>query len=327
MELLFSNTEDVKKVVGWLYSSVNFEALRPELEIATEDVCNIISRAVYDKVYSTVSTDTEEGSQSGGEPAEGSTENVYVSLADYIRQPVALLSVLSYIKNSDISHESDGRKVKIDKESEKIPWQWQIDQDNQSMLDKANRAIDRIIEYLDNHITDIKEWANSDQRKDMKKLFVPSAAVFDEIIPIDRSRQFFIRVLPFIRKADASLRLLVPDYAALKAAMLTGVLTDPQKDIIDICREIVVYRTMAKAVRHLSAKILPHSIVQLFESERNTQKASQPATAELIRSLEINYNEDGRRAEKQLFTLLQKQAGVTTYSEPTDYTAEKFFSV
>lgn len=315
MGLLFSNTEELKESVGWLYSSVDFEALKPDLELAKEDICKIISSNVYkiaDNVYN--------NSYSGLENDKAEI------LLRKIQLPMAMMAVFNYMQNADISHEQDGRKVKIDKNSESIPWQWQIEADNAAMLKKISRAIDSIIAYLDENAGAFPEWGESDQRRDMKKLFVPDASAFDEIIPINQSRQFFIRILPFVRQEDKQLRLLVPDYTGIKDAMSSGSLTDTQADIVDICREIVVFGSMVKAVRRFSTKILPDAVVQLFESERNTQKASKPAGTDVIKAVAASYQEDYMQAKTRLFTLLKKQAGVDSYDAPTDYSNEKFFT-
>ena len=110
MELLFKSIADVKAHVGWLYASTSFDTLKSDLELATEDVCAVISDAVYQRALRTF--DPDSGSESGSGSGSGSGEDVLstMELVNKIQLPVALLAVLSYMNNADLSHNSDGRK-------------------------------------------------------------------------------------------------------------------------------------------------------------------------------------------------------------------------
>ena len=72
--------------------------------------------------------------------------------------------------------------MKIDKESESLPWQWMLDRDDAGIRDKAGKAVDRLIAFLDKNVESIVEWKESDQRKDMRSLFVSNATEFDNVI-------------------------------------------------------------------------------------------------------------------------------------------------
>lgn len=321
MELLFKNTAEVKSMAGWLYASTSFDALRPDLEIATEDVCSIISQDVYDRAVNFYKNGQVPGSGSGsGDPEIDS------QLVQLIQMPVALLAILSFVENSDLSHESDGRKVKINKEEESLPWEWMIERDNAAILKKANRGIDRLIAFLDSK--SLAEWTNSDQRKDIKSLFVPDAATFDSLVPIDKSRVFYIRTLAFNRKEDKNIRgFLLETYDSLKILLKNGEkLTDEQQKMLDLCQEIVVYGTMAKAVRFFSVKVLPDSVVQRFDSSSQTQKSSQPAKDVVINSIVKFFSDEKASSEKALSSLLNKKSGVTPAPIIKDYSNDNFFS-
>lgn len=122
---------------------------------------------------------------------DGEQQEFDVELIRRFQLPIALNAYLSWSRNQDVSHEEDGRKVKIDKESESLPWQWMLDRDDAGIRDKAGKAVDRLIAFLDKNVESIVEWKESAQRKDMRSLFVSNAAEFDNVIPIDRSRYFF----------------------------------------------------------------------------------------------------------------------------------------
>ena len=188
MNILFRDIDEFRACVPWLYATAELSRFVLDIELATEELMEVLGEKVFERV----------------ERAYGMTSrsDMDEELVRCFQLPVALSAYLSYSANGDVSHEEDGRKVKIDKESESLPWQWMIDQDNAAIRVKVGKAVDRLIVFLDKHVEEITEWKESGQRKGMNELFVRSAAEFDEVVPIDRSRYFFLRVLPFVRAVD-----------------------------------------------------------------------------------------------------------------------------
>lgn len=317
MNLLFQTVDEIKKHVGFLYATANFYNLESDLILATEDLVAIVGEDIYKralKVYD-----------------EGYPEPLDKELISLFQYPIAMLAYLSYLRNADISHEDSGRKVKIDKDSESLPWEWQVIRDNEAIREKGNRGIDRLIAFLDKNMTEFPQWRESGQRKDIVWLFVKSAKEFDEIVPIDGSRVFYLRVLPFIRKEDKNMRCYLGNdrYEEIKTAMRSDSLTEGQREIIGLCREIIPLRVMATAVRRLAVQVLPDSVVMRFNSDRSTLKASAPVTSEMIASVEMSYLAEADRAIRllqQYLTKLNPEPDGYTRQE-TDYSREKFFSV
>lgn len=316
MKMLFKNIEEFRACVPWLYKTAELSRFDLDIELATEDLVEVIGENVYNRAV----TAYENGSQGLDD-----------ELIRRFQLPIALSAYMGYSANGDVSHEEDGRKVKIDKESESIPWQWMIDQDNAAIRRKMGKAVDRLIGFLDKHVDDIEEWKNSEQRKGMNELFVKSATEFDNIVPIDRSRAFFLRVLPYVRSVDRDMVKYVgrERFVALKKAMRDDVLSDEQKRIVELCREVVPHLVMAKAVRRLSVQVLPDSVVTRFESERQTKGASVPASADLISMMENIYSGDANSGIVELQEYIQDIAPMNSsyIRQETDYNQEKFFSV
>lgn len=69
------------------------------------------------------------------------------------------------------------------------------------------------------------------------------------MIPIDRSRYFFLRVLPFVRSVDRDMVKYIGKerYDAIKDSMRTGTPSGEQERVIELCREVVPHLVMAKA--------------------------------------------------------------------------------
>lgn len=318
MKRLFESIEEFRACVPWLYKAAELESFLLDIELATEELIEVLGEGIYERAVK---------AYEGGEEAELERE-----LVRRFQLPIALNAYLSWSRNRDVSHEADGRKVKVSKDSESLPWQWMLERDDAGIRDKAGKAVDRLIAFLDKHAGVFTEWKESDQRKDMKSLFVGSAAEFDNVVPIDRSRYFFLRVLPFTRAADREMVKYIGKerYAEVKEAMTAGRLTGEQERVVELCREVVPHLVMAKAVRRFSVQVLPDSVVTRFDSERQTQGASLPASLDMIGVMESVYAGDARRGIAELQDYIRE---ITPGSDPgyerekTDYEREKFFTV
>lgn len=186
--------DELKELTGFLYSYNNFENIRTDLELAQEDMAALIGdelMGVADEHYNS--------EDFGAEDFELLTE-----LVKKIQLPVAYFAIYSFSQNADISHEDSGRKVKIDADREKMPWEWMLDKDEKAILKKAHKTTDRLISFLEKNISeeDLAAWAESDARAAIKGQFIDSAEVFNSIYPIDNSRRFFLVISPFIREAE-----------------------------------------------------------------------------------------------------------------------------
>lgn len=317
MNLLFHNIEELRKHISFLYATAEFESLKSDLLLATEDLISVVGEEIYLRTLQAYESEFP-----------GKRDEEMISLFQY---PIAMLGYLSYVQNADVSHEDSGRKVKIDKDSESMPWEWQVVRDNEAIRNKGNRGIDRLIAFLDKNIDELPEWRDSEQRKDINLLFVKSAKEFNDIVPIDSSRVFYLRVLPYIRKEDRELQSFLGNvrYGEIKAAMRTDTVTEEQLEIIGLCREIIPLRVMATAVRRLAVQVLPESVVMRFDADRNTMKASTPVSSEMIAAIERSYLAEADRAVIRLQQFLTKLNPDATgfCRKETDYSREKFFTV
>ena len=221
MKMLFENIEEFRACVPWLYATAKLDSFVLDIELATEDLIEVLGEEIYERVLKAYTGEDE--------------QELNVELIRRFQLPIALTAYLSWSRNQDVSHEEDGRKVKIDKESECLPWQWMLDRDDAGIRDKAGKAVDRLIAFLDKNVESIVEWKESDQRKDMRSLFVSNATEFDNVIPIDRSRYFFLRVLPFVRSVDRDMVKYIGKerYEEIKEAMRAGVLTEGQERVVE----------------------------------------------------------------------------------------------
>lgn len=134
-----------------------------DIEDATDELIQVIGRAVYDKA---------ENAYLKGEG------NDQVRLVQLVQRPIALLATLHYFQRNDVSHEDSGRKVKLSSDgTDKIPWEWQLDRDDSIHLQAYYSAVERLIRWL-NESKDA-DWQKSDAYRHAAGLLIRSGREFD----------------------------------------------------------------------------------------------------------------------------------------------------
>lgn len=261
-------TDELKKLTGFLYASVNFDNIKTDVQLQEEAMIELIGYDVFNRARNYYQS----------EDFDPDGEELNDQLVQHMRLPIAYYAIHAYQAHTDVSHSGDGRKIKIDSDQEKLPWEWMLHRDDEATLNKAHKTTDRLIAFLEKNEDDIAEWKNSDAQKAARSLFINNAKQFDDIFPIDKSRRFFLHIIPFIREAERKhLRPVLADlFDTIKDAIKTGDFTD-YEDTLAYIRVPVAYFALSIAVQRLSVQILPNGIFQEYVSERLTQKAKQVA--------------------------------------------------
>jgi hypothetical protein len=156
-----------------------------------------------------------------------------------------------------------------------MAWQWMLDRDDEAQLKKAQRAIDRLIAFLDN--SNITEWLTGEKKLAAKDLFLPNPSAFQQVFPIDNSPRFYYMALPFIKsEQNKTLRpAMGEDYSALLTAFQTNTLTNDQYTLLALAQEALALRTVSVCVRRLSLQVLPEGIVQGYRTYLDSMKGSK----------------------------------------------------
>lgn len=272
--MLFKSTDELKELTGFLYAYSNFENLRTDIELAEEELQRLIGDDVFDIARNHYDNPPE---------VDNPLLNIFLKR---LQLPVAYFAIHSFSQNADISHEDSGRKVKIDAEREKLPWQWMLEKDERAILKKAHRTTDRLIAFLEKNVDepDLLAWKDSGERRAIRAQFIADAETFDSIYPIDQSRRFFLKISPFIREAERKyiLPVLTKDlFDSIKSS-----LSDPdnpaiQPDgLLQYIQVPLAFFSMAIAVDRLNLEILPEGVFQNIVSDRLTQNAKAQVSTE-----------------------------------------------
>lgn len=316
-KLLFSSIEEIRQYAPFIYANTPFEELKHDIILGAESLCNVVGTEIYNRAIANIDNPK--------------AEDIDKWLISYMRYPLALLTYISYAANADISHEGDGRRVKLDKERESMPWQWQIERDDAALRLKAEKGIERLIKFLDANLKFFPEWKGCEQRKDINSLFVSSALIMNTYVPIDASRAFYIRCLPFIRAEESDLGGIIGSNE--KENLLQHIsdksLSDTEASLVSAIRRYISCMVMAKAIRHFSVSILPESVTCRFESPSQTQKASAVPTVELLSRIENSYLSEAKSAfgTIQALVALPPAESDNDFGGSIGHNRDKFYSV
>lgn len=328
MELLFNKnnngSEELSAITSNYYESNQFDRIKVKVTLAQEKVALVISLAVMNKAIAHYKSDRYMASD------ETEAELLLTGLVQHIQMPVAYLATHEYYKANELTHDDTGRKMKIDATTERTPWQWQIDRDDELSIRTYYRSLDRLIAFLDANANSIDEWKNSDARAVANSLFVRSAGEFSRWFPIDDSGVFYYAVVPFIRKVERErINPALGELAqTLKDARLAGTETDTQKDIIESIQNCIPLFVMAEAVKRLSIQILPDGVVQNYFSDRMDRKASQAAALAHIKELSALFYADAEKAFDAVKRMVANEEtlppDISDFVAPND-SANKYF--
>lgn len=269
--MLIQNTEELRYLTGSWYANNDFDRVKEDIEDETEELAQIVGDDIID-LAKAIQLKTDPSADE-------------IELLKLIKRPIAIMATLRFYQTNLVSHDQSTRKIKVDKENESVPWEWMLDKDDEAHMNKAQRAIDRLIRFLDK--SDFTEWNGSQAKKDAKALFLNSTKVFQGYYPIDNSSRFYYMAIPLMREIqNMELRkALGDDYTALLEAFQNTPdnLTDNQKILLELARRAQALATIALAVRRLNAKVLPEGIVKSLKSSSQTVNASRPALTDEIK--------------------------------------------
>lgn len=287
MDLLFKPTgfsKDLKELLGFVDADMNFNSLHSDLRSATKEIIKIIGKPLYETVVTAYKTDPI--------PADKA------DLIYHTRYPIAMNAYRLAAPTSDLRHTNNGRLMRVD-DNEKSPFEWMIRKDDQNQERKYYRAIDELLNYLEEE--NVSGWKSSDAYKKLKTYFVNSTEDFDEYFPIN-SRLLMLKLMPGIRKAERDyVRRIVgkTKFDELKAAQqsTTGI-PEADEPLVELIKEACVYYSLAWAMRRLTVQLFPEGVLQQYVSNKmlnskkpQEQMESQAAFQEFTKDAENIFKE------------------------------------
>lgn len=262
-----NGAEEIRLCTGNYYVSNDFSKLTADITLATSEIKKLIGSELYAAI---------EAAYKSANPVEK-----YSDLVVFVQIPIALNATFNLYRSNDISHEDDGRKIKLDSTNERRPWQWQLDRDDAIQLDKYYRSLDALICELDSVDPDL--WKTSEQKLARKKLLLSTADKFDSVFPIDGSWRMYMLLLPFIKEAERELK---PQFGEDWEKYLDASdLEDEDSEVLERLLPAIATLAMGKAVRRLPLGVIPSGVIRRIESTSETRDTSTAASVEEVREM------------------------------------------
>lgn len=298
-----NGADELRVLTGSYWKSNDFEKISIKVELASEDVANLIGTAVMQRANSHYNSSNYLASDEGLTPEQKAENSLNDNLVKHIQLPVAFLATMWHYQSNDVSHEDTGRKVKIDESTEKLAWEWMYNRDDAMALQQYHRTLDRLIRFLNANQDSIEEWKDSAAQKNILSLFIRTVEHFNRIFPIDNSPGFFLRISPFMREVERKYIKTIfgqTKFDQLKSDYDDGSISEEDLELVDYACDAIALLTMSIAVKRLSVQILPEGVVQQYFAAAPGLKSSQPATIETINNVSASLNKDGNYALNEL---------------------------
>ena len=265
--MLIQTTDEMRQLTGNYYANNDFEKVMGEMDLATDELAKIVGQAVIERAERREIEDAE--------------------LLTKVQRPIALLAALRMYQKNDLSHEDDGRKVKMSTDdSEKIPWEWQLDRDDALQLESYYRATDALIRFLESK--SIPEWTESPNYKERQALIIRSGEDFDRYFPIEKSERTYLLLLPAIREAQ---RMTVSGAYGPKWQELLADTTIPESDVHYAACMAVALLALSITLRRTPLSLIPGGVVRGYLS-RNGMTNTQPASLQDVDKVASWMSED-----------------------------------
>lgn len=252
MKLLFNkgdqgNTE-IKSILGFVDAGFSYKNIEPDVKLQTPYLIELIGQELYDKIEAFYA---DNNSVPEGERPDHQT------VLDYMQLYIMCMAYLDFAPNNDLSHTTSGRSFR-NEDNEKIPWQWQLEEDNKAIAKRGYRALDHLFTKLDK--LQWTEWTSSDAYKKANQLFVKTTLEFDNIFPIDKSGQLYYRLVPFMQDIEKDYIIPILTEATATTLKEASDPSDAQKELIRLSRNIAVYKSLAKGFKSFPVEMMPKGL-------------------------------------------------------------------
>lgn len=289
--MIITSAEQLRNLTGSYYANNDFSKIEAILKGVEEEVSDIIGHEMMEQLVResggkegemTIVTDDDQNLIVGDKKLiiDGDTlkidgytpygiilrmegDTLYISNSKAVincQQAVAYMATMRYYRLNDISHEHEGRKVKIDKENEARPFEWQLARDDRAHLEEYYRALDRMMNALeeDPRFQQTEFW----QRK--SQLIVTNADTFTWLTGANNSPWLYLRLVPFLAESQRFVEKAYGDHLTPEDF---GDLFASTDTIAFAAQKATALGAIALMGRRLSLQAMPYGLMKIFESD------------------------------------------------------------
>lgn len=213
------------------------------------------------------------------------------------QQAVAYMATMRFYRLNDISHEDVGRKVKIDKENEARPFEWQLARDDRAHLEEYYRALDRLVDSLQDDNT----FKQSKIYQRMQLLIVKDADIMNYLTGIDPSPWLYIRLIPFLTESQRFVEKCYGSGFDVESF-------SEHQDLEYAAQKAVALGAIVLMGRRSSLQSMPYGLMKLYESDGGGNHA-EPAGLEQLEVYLKKLSKDQRYWIEEMKLLRDEVAG------------------
>lgn len=228
--MIITSAEELRNLTGSYYANNDFSKIENTVKAVEQELCTTLGMQTLDSLQGDVKLAAQ--------------------------QAIAFMATMRFYRLNDISHENAGRKVKMDKENEARPFEWQLARDDRAHLEEYYRALDRLISLLQ----DNTDFQASRLYKRSQGLIIQNAETLSFLTGVDPSPWLYIRMIPYL---DESQRFVAKAYGDGFSTTIAGAADDLQY----AAQMSVALGALALMGRRASLQALPYGLMKLTESD------------------------------------------------------------
>lgn len=279
-ELLIQDGDLLRELTSNYYANNDFEKIKGEIELATEELELIVGSEVIELARQQLTA------------AEQERDGL---LLRKVQRPIALLATLHLYQKNDLSHEDDGRKFKVSTDGqEKLPWEWQLDRDDQIHMNEYYKSVDALVRYL--NVVRPQAWVEGNTYKMSQLLLVRNGSQLAGYYPVEQSERTYLLLMPFLREAQR--KTIQPCYGSGFEQLLAEDQL-PESDAHFAACEACVMLALSYALRRLPLRLLPGGIVKYYMAE-NGMKGGEACTIEEVKRVSEWMEKDAKQWIEQM---------------------------
>lgn len=269
--MIITTAEQLRNLTGSYYANNDFAKIENTVKAVEQELCTSLGMQTLDNLLD----DTLLAAQ----------------------QAIAFMATMRFYRLNDISHENAGRKVKIDKENEARPFEWQLARDDRAHLEEYYRALDRLISLLQ----DNAEFQESKLYKRSQSLIVQDADTLSFLTGVDPSPWLYLRMIPYL---DESQRFAAKAYGTGFRTAIAGA----EDELKEAAQRAVSLGALALMGRRASLQALPYGLMKLTVSEGGGNQ-KDGATLEQLDAYLKKISKDQRYWIEEMKRLRDEAAG------------------
>jgi hypothetical protein len=174
---IINSSQQLRDLTGSWYQNNDFSRIQRMLQSVELDMARTLGAEVMQWIAT-----------------EGSGTDAWVQCATAI----GLMATMRYQQLNDISHEDQGRKVKMDRENEARPFEWQLARDDRMHLEEYYRALDRLLFLLEQ----VEVYRQSEHYRQRAAIIVQSARTVAWVTGVNCSEWLFLQLVPLLAESQ-----------------------------------------------------------------------------------------------------------------------------